>query len=370
MANQEHLDLLLSGVEKWNAWREENPDIYPDLTAAPLSLLNLTLANFSNTDLTGSNFEGVNLAYADLTGADLKKANLQRVNFIGTKFLGANLEGADLTGAWMANANNLNLSGAIIDSNYENIRNDQFKGFLRGINGIYNPLNKSLALSEQIPAANSMQGNNPDAVIESLKRARHFFGSSLGMVAIVVLLSLSGDSTQNFEIYKVEIKQSLVKLVAMSISLGALVLCASFLSDGLKGARYIKTQEGAMKVGNFPWMISKYSGSGIWKLDYVKIIRIIMIFHPLAYISIIWQNSGNGLIYSPIDWAWVLLYLVLISTSFLIFRLSQKFQYPILFDPVAEKNRKSDVEKQTEVLKEILDRLTPKEDTSTDEPKV
>src|SRR2546429_9894236 len=32
MANQEHLDLLKQGVDVWNKWREEHPEIKPDLT--------------------------------------------------------------------------------------------------------------------------------------------------------------------------------------------------------------------------------------------------------------------------------------------------------------------------------------------------
>jgi hypothetical protein len=32
MANPEHLKILKKGVEAWNKWRKENPDIQPDLT--------------------------------------------------------------------------------------------------------------------------------------------------------------------------------------------------------------------------------------------------------------------------------------------------------------------------------------------------
>jgi hypothetical protein len=31
MANEEHLAILRKGVEAWNAWRKENPDIRPEL---------------------------------------------------------------------------------------------------------------------------------------------------------------------------------------------------------------------------------------------------------------------------------------------------------------------------------------------------
>ena len=36
MANEEHVALLRQGVEVWNAWRRENPDIRPDLCRADL----------------------------------------------------------------------------------------------------------------------------------------------------------------------------------------------------------------------------------------------------------------------------------------------------------------------------------------------
>ena len=36
MANEEHLALLKKGVTAWNAWRDENPDIDPDLFEANL----------------------------------------------------------------------------------------------------------------------------------------------------------------------------------------------------------------------------------------------------------------------------------------------------------------------------------------------
>ncbi|RME19733.1 MAG: pentapeptide repeat-containing protein, partial [Deltaproteobacteria bacterium] len=37
MANPEHIAILLEGVEAWNRWREENPDVVPDLAGANLT---------------------------------------------------------------------------------------------------------------------------------------------------------------------------------------------------------------------------------------------------------------------------------------------------------------------------------------------
>ncbi len=32
MVNPEHLEILKQGVEAWNQWRENNPDVEPDLS--------------------------------------------------------------------------------------------------------------------------------------------------------------------------------------------------------------------------------------------------------------------------------------------------------------------------------------------------
>ena len=61
--NQEHKDLLLSGVEKWNANR-------PDL---PI----LQDAKLRNTNLRYANLQDANLRYANLQYANLQNANLQ-----------------------------------------------------------------------------------------------------------------------------------------------------------------------------------------------------------------------------------------------------------------------------------------------------
>jgi hypothetical protein len=37
MANDEHVAILKKGVDAWNAWRDENPNILPDFSAAKLS---------------------------------------------------------------------------------------------------------------------------------------------------------------------------------------------------------------------------------------------------------------------------------------------------------------------------------------------
>ena len=37
MADEEHVELLQQGVKVWNKWREENPEVRPDLSSIDLS---------------------------------------------------------------------------------------------------------------------------------------------------------------------------------------------------------------------------------------------------------------------------------------------------------------------------------------------
>lgn len=53
MANQEHLDILNQGVKVWNQWREEHPEIKPDLGG-----VDLRQANLREADLSGANLRG------------------------------------------------------------------------------------------------------------------------------------------------------------------------------------------------------------------------------------------------------------------------------------------------------------------------
>lgn len=92
MANQEQLALLRQGVDAWNTWREQHPDVQPDLSAANLSRMDLSEANLSDTDLSKAN-----LKRADLWGADLQDTDLTEVIGLSAEQLaGTNLSGAKL----------------------------------------------------------------------------------------------------------------------------------------------------------------------------------------------------------------------------------------------------------------------------------
>jgi hypothetical protein len=108
MANQEHLDILKKGVDSWNLWREEHPEIKPDLTGANLRRINLSKANLTGVDLRNAYLRKTNLEGADLKDANLEYANLRRA-YLG----GANLEGTN-TNLRRTNLSCANLKGTIL----------------------------------------------------------------------------------------------------------------------------------------------------------------------------------------------------------------------------------------------------------------
>ncbi|MEM9091612.1 MAG: pentapeptide repeat-containing protein [Cyanobacteria bacterium P01_F01_bin.53] len=135
--NQEHLKNLNKGKIYWNTWREDHPEIWPDLTRAELTDMTPRLRyplkrrdfrgfNFSHTylgmtDLRAVDLSKANLSFAKLNGANLsegilseanlQQANLEDANLTKTVLFGANLSGiytslvgADLTSADCRNA--------------------------------------------------------------------------------------------------------------------------------------------------------------------------------------------------------------------------------------------------------------------------
>ncbi len=122
MANAEHLAILKKDREAWNKWREEHPEVTPDLTKADLRMsfwqFNLSHADLRGAEIVGDSeldepdengygkLEGYNPNSANFTEADLRGANLSGLSFSNLdesyperELKSVDLRGADLTGA-------------------------------------------------------------------------------------------------------------------------------------------------------------------------------------------------------------------------------------------------------------------------------
>ena len=142
MEKEKYLKILEEGVNAWNEWRDENPQIKPKLIEANLSGKELDMINLNDTDLAGANLSKARLRNAklrssylseakldeaDLSNADLSDANLVDATLIGTILIGtsfdhanfysANLTNADLRSAYLGEASfySANLKGANLE---------------------------------------------------------------------------------------------------------------------------------------------------------------------------------------------------------------------------------------------------------------
>lgn len=102
MADKEHFELVMSDVNAWNAWREENPKVTPDLSYAVMRGADLMLANLASAELREAD-----LVLANLRGADLRHADLSGANLVGARLTGVDLSHANICGADLSTAEDL-----------------------------------------------------------------------------------------------------------------------------------------------------------------------------------------------------------------------------------------------------------------------
>jgi len=145
MFDPEHLEILNQGIDVWNVWRKEHPEMRePHLSGIDLSGESLTDVDLSGADLNdvtlesadlrGATLENARLARSDLSRADLRKVVLRHAylasanlsdSILGgdlsfVEFKDARLENANLSGAWLPGANLMfaRLTGANLSHTY------------------------------------------------------------------------------------------------------------------------------------------------------------------------------------------------------------------------------------------------------------
>jgi hypothetical protein len=361
ITDSEHLNRLKEGVTVWNLWRQEHADIRPDLHELSLAALDL---------------RGVDFARANLRGANLSKANLVGANFNDADLSGADLRGADLS---RTNLTGVNFSKSAIDifTTYRDVQ-----GCDIGVNGLYSPLTDSAALLRIDPPGNSMQGANADAVIESLKHARKLQTFSLLLAGIALLFIVIKPKTITLPYLAGSFKfdDFSYSFLATILSTVLLSQVSSFIDSALQGAHYLNDRRSAMLVGHFPWLLSKYESEPANRRQ-SKIMRFFLVFHPVIYIyffmkwDLLFSGDWQGLIQHyqemPVifgEYLLPVLYVILINLCIHIFKLSEGFQKPILFDTETERGRHSEmerlaeaVEKQASRTAELLELMRKKE---------
>ena len=349
MSDSEHLRILRQGVIIWNQWRQEHADICPDLHDLSLAALDL---------------RGVNLSGANLSGANLSKANLVEANFAEADLRGADLRGADLS---RSNLSGVNFSKSTIDifTMYQDVQ-----GCDIGVNGLYSSLTDSAALLRIDPPGNSMQGANADAVIESLRHARKLHTFSLLLAGIAMLFIVIKPKTITLPYLSGSFKFDDLSYSFLATILSTVLLSqvSSFIDSGLQGAHYLNDRRAAMLVGHFPWLLSKYESEPANR-RHSKVMRFFLVFHPVIYFYFFlkwdvlfsgdWQGVMQHYQEMPVIFGEYLLpvfYVILIKLCIHIFKLSEGFQKPILFDTETERGRHSDMERLAEAVEKQASR--------------
>jgi uncharacterized protein YjbI with pentapeptide repeats len=136
MANQDHLQQLLKGVESWNKWRDENPNIHPDLRDFDFT----DEQTFGHSPIWSADEKRVYLMHANLDNVDFWRSNLARVYFTGSSLKNANVRGSSLR---RTNFNETNITGANFsfarfeENNVSNIvySRKRMRGMWQGIRG-------------------------------------------------------------------------------------------------------------------------------------------------------------------------------------------------------------------------------------------
>jgi len=197
MANEEHLKILKQGVEAWNKWREENPNIGPDLRGADLShttrRADFREVNFHRTDLREAklrwaNLEGAYLGRANFHGANLRRANLNSARAIQARFGSADLRGARISRANLRRAyfSGANLRGAsLVDADLRRAdlrRADLTGANLRGANLSRVNLNGTILTRAVIGWTIFAEVNL--SLVEDLETVEHDGPSSIGVDTI------------------------------------------------------------------------------------------------------------------------------------------------------------------------------------------
>jgi uncharacterized protein YjbI with pentapeptide repeats len=213
----EHLAILDSGVEAWNAWRREHQDVVPDLTGANfyqrelhhVDLHDAILSNasfvqcwFFGADFTGAVMKGTRLTGSDVAGVSFRGADLRHAYLSRARLHLADLSGADLTWAKMHDAgmNEARLAQANLDD-ADLLRADLFEADLTGAT-----LDRASLFQANLTGADLTGARLHGAVLDRARMSEadltgaDFTGASLIQASIVDSI-LDGASLSNCLVY-------------------------------------------------------------------------------------------------------------------------------------------------------------------------
>jgi uncharacterized protein YjbI with pentapeptide repeats len=270
--NDQHLATLRAGVQRWNAWRDDNPEVKPDLRGANLLGASLDNANLIWAKLDGALLAGADLRSASLVGAELREAHLcwadlGGANLMGAALIGANLTGADLRGANLdlADCAGANLSGAALDAATLNEAllelADFFEGNARQLATLYESQSEWNVWRKQNPdlvpdlrGANLIGFTLGDADLSGANLVRAHLSRAHGFQAHFEGANLNGAKLIGSDLLSADLERATLDLAVLARAelggarlagaslIGADLRQARLASANLTGARLVRAQ--------------------------------------------------------------------------------------------------------------------------------
>lgn len=361
----------------------ENVDfINCKINSCTFSKVNLNKVSFKNSDLDKTTFNAIkafdfnldnsigssiNLTNSKFDSSKLFDNQIKRKNFAGSEFINIDLSNTKST--------EISFSGIKIDSKSLQFAKKN-RNITIGLNGIYNRLNNSASLRSEKPKGDEMLGGNEDVILSSLNKSKRAFATSVSATLITFTLKFIG--VNSFAYIGLQFNPDAFVILAIPLIFFSLYKCSVLLQDVVVSTKYIQSQNGAVKIGRFPWLISRFWGISKSQKIESFIVRIIYCLHPLLLIPImknylsleiaknticglnISENLSNWYIKNTIYFL-IPLWIFFISAIYLSIRLflsSQKMQKPLLFDLQNPSPNTDDIHKIANSIEEIKSTIT------------
>ena len=266
-------------------------------------------------------------------------------------------------------ATNISFSEIEVDS--QTIKNSsKNKNITVGLNGIYNRKNGTASLKLEKPKGDEMRSGDEEVILKNLTKAKLSFNTSYSIVLIIISIYFLGINSFSY----IGLKLDADKLLLISLPIITFSMYKTFLyfKDASLSIKYINTQPAAVKVGRFPWMLSRFWGEDSKVSSYI--VRFLISFHQLLLLFILFPNYLNNqqlktTIYNLeikdslcvfyidnvnvifiIVWS---IYLTTLYFSFKLFKFSNYMQKPLLFDISNKTDESSDLSKIEKHIGEI-----------------
>lgn len=332
-----------------------------DFINCKINLCTFSKVNLNKVSIINSNLDKTTFNSINAFDFNLDNSIGDKVNFIYSKFDSSklfdneikqkNFEGSEFINIDLSNKRSTEISFSRIKIDSKTLQfAKKNRNITIGLNGIYNRINNSASLRSEKPKGDEMLGGNEDVILSSLNKSKSAFTTSVSATLIAFTLKFIG--VNSFAYVGLQFNHEAFFILAIPVIFFSLYKSSVLLKDVVVSTKYIQSQNGAVKIGKYPWLISRFWGISKPQRIESYIVRIIYCLHPLLLIPIMKnyvsvetaKNTISELNISDNICSWYVkniycfltpLWIFFIAAIYLSIRLflsSQKMQKPLLFD--------------------------------------